>query len=534
MTPDVVQWLVLGLAAIAAVAAMFAAFRSGRGGGGDSFRPALAELRAELDQKAATQRMELTDALSKVGGGLDQRVAQLSEATQLQFTAFREAQQKSADNLAESQHQRLGQTNDAVLKLKDALTAQQAEGRKLMTDELEKMRGGLDQRVAQLTESMQLHFTAFREAQQKSADNLAESQRLRLGETNEAVLKLKEALTAQQAEGRKAMADELEKVRGALGENLEKLRKENEAKLEEMRKTVDEKLQSTLAERLGENFKLVSERLDTVHRGLGEMQALATGVGDLKRTLGNIKARGSFGEVQLGALLDDMLTPEQYGRQVRVRPGTGEAVDYAVFLPGREEGGRLLLPIDCKFPQADYDALLGAQELGDPVAVEAAAKALEKAIKIQAKSIHDKYVHPPETTPFAILYLPTEGLFAEVIRRPGLAAALSADFHVTVTGPTTLAATLNSLKMGFQTLAIQKNAGDIAKVLGMAKAEFQKYAAVWDKLGAQLDTARKTVDEAGRRTRAVERQLRSVEVVADQTVEPALLTGPDAVGDEAA
>lgn len=396
-----------------------------------------------------------------------------------------------------------------------------------LADGLKRLSDSLDQRVGALTTNFDTRLGAFAELQTKSSSDLAESQRQRLGETNQAVLKLTETLAAQQLEGRKALGEELEKVRAALGENMEKLRKENEAKLEQMRATVDEKLQATLAERLGENFKMVSERLDTVHRGLGEMQALATGVGDLKRTLGNIKARGSFGEVQLGALLDDMLTPEQYGRQVRVRPGTAEAVDYAVFLPGREEGGRLLLPIDCKFPQADYDALLGAQELGDPGAVEAAAKALEKAIRIQAKSIHDKYVHPPETTPFAILYLPTEGLFAEVIRRPGLAAALSADFSVTVTGPTTLAATLNSLKMGFQTLAIQKNAGDIAKVLGMAKAEFQKYATVWDKLGAQLDTARKTVDEAGRRTRAVERQLRSVEVVADGRSEMPLLAAAE-------
>jgi DNA recombination protein RmuC len=410
-----------------------------------------------------------------------------------------------------------------LTELRGELGQQAATQRMELTAALAKLSDSLDGRVGALTTNIDTRLTAFAEVQLKTGENLAESQRLRLGETNAAVLKLTETLSLQQVEGRKTMVEELEKVRLTLTENLAGLRKENEAKLEQMRLTVDEKLQTTLAERLGENFKMVSERLDTVHRGLGEMQALAVGVGDLKRTLGNIKARGSWGEVQLGALLDDMLTPEQYGRQVRVRPGTGETVDYAVYLPGQEEGGRLLLPIDCKFPQADYDTLLGAQELGDPLAVETASKGLEKAIRIQAKSIRDKYVHPPETTPFAILYLPTEGLFAEVIRRPGLAAALSNDFSVTVTGPTTLAATLNSLKMGFQTLAIQKNAGDIAKVLGMAKAEFQKYATVWDKLGNQLDTARKTVDEAGRRTRAVERQLRNVEVVDDQTADVLLI-----------
>jgi len=412
-----------------------------------------------------------------------------------------------------------GLRNEADLKA----SAQRTE----LAASVARLSDSLDQRIGVLQANFDTRLGAFAELQKKTGDDLAESQRLRLAETRAAVDRLVETLTLQQVEGRKALGEELEKVRGTLSENLGVLRKENEAKLEQMRATVDEKLQATLAERLGENFKLVSERLDTVHRGLGEMHALAVGVGDLKRTLGNIKARGSWGEVQLGALLEDMLTPEQYGRQVKVRPGTSEAVDYAVYLPGAQEGGRLLLPIDCKFPQVDYDLLLGAQELGDPLAVELAAKGLEKAIRIQAKSIRDKYVHPPETTPFAILYLPTEGLFAEVIRRPGLAAALSADFSVTVTGPTTLAATLNSLKMGFQTLAIQKNAGDIAKVLGMAKAEFQKYAAVWDKLGAQLDTARKTVDEAGRRTRAVERQLRTVEAVEDSSAGVLLLETVD-------
>lgn len=428
-----------------------------------------------------------------------------------------------------------GEETDKIIQALRSLVAEQrseldqkaATQRAELSDGLKRVSDSLDQRIGTLTTNFDTRLTAFAVLQKDSSDALAESQRLRLSETNAAVTRLTESLTSQQAEGRKVMGEELEKVRLTLSGNLETLRKENEAKLEQMRVTVDEKLQTTLAERLGENFKLVSERLDTVHRGLGEMQALATGVGDLKRTLGNIKARGSWGEVQLGALLEDMLTPEQYGKQVRVREGTSEAVDYAVFLPGQDEGGRLLLPIDCKYPAADYDLLLGAQELGDPAAVDAAAKGLEKAIRVQAKSIRDKYVHPPGTTPFAILYLPTEGLFAEVIRRPGLAAALSADFNVTVTGPTTLAATLNSLKMGFQTLALQKNAGDISKVLGMAKAEFQKYAVVWEKLGKQLDTARKTVDEAGQRTRAVERQLRSVEVIGGSAVAGPLLEAND-------
>lgn len=359
----------------------------------------------------------------------------------------------------------------------------------------------LDQRLSAFSATTDQRLNAFAETIKASGEALAQSQSRGL------------------ADSRQAQADELQKVRDTLSANLTELRKENQAELDKMRATVDEKLQGTLEQRLGENFKLVSERLDTVHKGLGEMQALAAGVGDLKRALTNIKARGTWGEVQLGALLDDMLTPDQFGRQVRVRGDSGEAVDYAVFLPGQTPDGQVLLPIDCKFPQEDYQRLLDAQEAGDPVQVETAAKGLERALRTQAKSIREKYVHPPATTPFAILYLPTEGLFAEVIRRPGLAAALANDFAVTVTGPTTLAALLNSLRMGFQTLAIEKRSSEVWQVLGEAKSEFLKYGAVWDKLGKQLDTARRTVDEAGKRTRAVERRLRSVEVI--EAVRPA-------------
>ena len=395
--------------------------------------------------------------------------------------------------------------------LRGEFDAKAATQRLELSQALNGLSDSLDRRIGALTTNFDTRLQAFAELQKKSGDDLAESQRQRLNETKAAVDRLVETLSQQQVEGRKAMGEELEKVRTVVSGNLETLRKENEAKLEQMRVTVDEKLQGTLAERLGENFKLVSERLDTVHRGLGEMQTLATGVGDLKRTLSNIKARGSWGEVQLGALLDDMLTPEQFGRQVRVRDDSREVVDYAVYLPGSTEGKRLILPLDCKFPHEDYDRLLTAQDAGDPVAVETAAKGLERALRIQAKSIRDKYVHPPETTPFAIMYLPTEGLFAEVIRRPGLAGALSAEFSVTVTGPTTLAATLNSLKMGFQTLAIQKNAGDIAQVLGEAKKAFEDYGSALDAVDKKLDEAKNKVRDVGVRHRAVTRKLKGVE-----------------------
>jgi DNA recombination protein RmuC len=314
-----------------------------------------------------------------------------------------------------------------------------------------------------------------------------------------------EALTKANAEKHL----ELQKV---LREELEKLRLGNEAKLEKMRETVDEKLQGTLEKRLGESFNLVSARLEEVQKGLGEMQNLASDVGGLKRVLTNVKSRGGWGEVQLHRQLEDLLTPEQYEVNVAIKPNTGERVEFAVKLPGRDENGApVFLPLDSKLPQEDYERLLDAQERGDKAEIEDAGKALERAIVEQAKTIAKKYIEPPHTTDFAIMYLPTEGLFAEVVRRPGLASKLYSDHRVSIAGPTTLASLLNSLQMGFRTLAIEKRSSEVWQVLAAAKEEFRKYGEVWSKLEKQLATAQNTVSEAGRRTRAVERKLRGVE-----------------------
>jgi len=379
------------------------------------------------------------------------------------------------------------------------------------------------------------------EAVNRNAEGFASSQSERLKETNDAVHSLSDRLIAAQREGREEQRTALEGVTSKIGQltesnekrqdalretiatGLETLRSDNAEKLEKMRATVDEKLQGTLEKRLGESFQLVSDRLEQVHKGLGEMQNLATGVGDLKRVLSNVKSRGGWGEVQLGMLLGDMLTADQFATNVRVRPDSGEIVEFAVKLPGRgAEDVPLWLPIDAKFPQEDYDRLLVAQEAAAMEDVEKAALALERAIRIQARTICDKYVHPPYSTDFAIMYLPTEGLFAEVIRRPGLASELQTKFRVMVQGPTTLAALLTSLQMGFRTLAIEKRSSEVWQVLGAAKAEFEKYGQVWERLGKQLDTAKRTVDEAGRRTRAVTRRLRDVETF-DAPEAPALL-----------
>jgi len=322
----------------------------------------------------------------------------------------------------------------------------------------------------------------------------------------------------------------LDGVRATIDARLIELQAGNEKKLEQMRVTVDEKLQSTLEKRLGESFKLVSDQLESVQKGLGEMQSLATGVGDLKRVLTNVKARGTWAEVQLGALLEEILTPAQFERNVHVEPGSREMVEYAVRLPGPKDdpAACVWLPIDSKFPQEDYARVQDAADCGDAEASRAACDALARAVRIEAQSIRDKYVKPPHTTDFAIMFLATEGLYAEVVRRPALVEDLQQQYRVVVAGPTTLAALLSSLRMGFQTLAIEQQAVEVWRVLGAVKTEFGKFGDVLDKVKRQLDTAGRTIDETGVRTRAMERRLREVEQLPDQEADLVLGLPADA------
>ena len=302
-------------------------------------------------------------------------------------------------------------------------------------------------------------------------------------------------------------------VRETLQNEMEKLRAGNEAKLEKMRETVDEKLQSTLDKRISESFQQVSEHLQAVQIGLGEMKNLATGVGDLKRVLTNVKNRGGWGEVQLGRQLEDVLTQDQYDQNVSMRHGSQEKVEYAIKLPGRIDGETIYLPIDAKFPHEDYERLVQAQEIGALEEVEAASRDIEKRIKAEAAKINDKYINPPVTTDFAIMYLPTEGLYAEVIRRPGLVYELQNKYRVLVTGPTTLMAILNSLQMGFKTLAIEKSTSEVWKILAAVKHELGKYSQVWEKLDGQISRAHNTVQSVATRSRALERTLKGVETL---------------------
>jgi DNA recombination protein RmuC len=305
----------------------------------------------------------------------------------------------------------------------------------------------------------------------------------------------------------------LGEVRATLEGRLQALQAGNEAKLDQIRATVEEKLQTTLETRLGESFRLVSERLEQVHKGLGEMQTLAAGVGDLKRVLGNVKIRGTFGEAQLGNLLEQVLLPDQYAVNVVTRPGSNERVEFAIKLPGRSGGETVWLPVDAKFPAEDYERLQAAQEQGDPMLVEAAAQALENRIKLEARSIREKYIAPPHTTDFAILFVPSESLFAEVLRRPGLIDTLNRDRRVVIAGPTTLYAMLNTLQMGFRTLAIEQRSAEVWRLLGAVKTEFARFGEWISKVREQVQTVSKSLDGADTRARQMQKALRDVEAL---------------------
>jgi len=318
-----------------------------------------------------------------------------------------------------------------------------------------------------------------------------------------------------------------------LNQQLQQLQKSNADKLDEMRRTVDEKLQTTLEKRLSESFKQVAERLEQVHNGLGQMQKLADGVGSLQRVLTNVKTRGMFGEVQLEALLEQVLTIEQYAKQVETKPRSNQRVDFAIRFPGRggADGEPVWLPIDAKFPREDYERLLDAQDRADGVAAELSAKALEVRIRTEAKSIAESYLAPPHTTDFAILFLPTEGLYAEVLRRPGLMDSLQRDYRVTLAGPTTLLAMLNSLHMGFRTLALEQQASEVWKVLGAVKTEFERYGDWVEKVREQVQKAADTLDRADTRSRQMRRALKNVEALPDTEAQALLPKFDEALDD---
>lgn len=457
------------------------------GGGEDSgLHGALLELNQEVGSSGREQGQRLV-ALQQV---LDTRLVNLTGQVADESRGRLEADRLARQELQATLTSRLNQMDQTLVELRLTMAAGLDQIRTENSKELERIRTEVGQRL-----------------QTSLADSLKEnSTRI-------------EMLTT--STGRRQ-----EELRDTLREEMDKVRQHNESQLEKMRHTVDEKLQGTLEKRLGESFQLVSQRLEQVQHGLGEMRSLASDVGGLKRVLTNVKNRGTWGEVQLARQLEDQLAPSQYEENVAISPGSSERVEFAIKLPGRFDDTPVYLPIDSKFPLEPYERLLAEQECGDVQRVAAAAKDLEKALRTQAQTISSKYVLPPRSTDFAIMYLPTEGLFAEALRIPGLITELQSKTRIMVTGPTTLMSLLSSLQMGFKTLAIEKRSSEVWQVLGAAKEEFSKYGQVWEKLGKQLKTAQNTVEEAGRRTRAVERKLRDVETLQVDPVEagaPSLL-----------
>jgi DNA recombination protein RmuC len=328
----------------------------------------------------------------------------------------------------------------------------------------------------------------------------------------------------------KSNEERMERLENKVEQKLLRLQEDNARRLEEMRKTVDEKLQGTLEKRLGDSFKMVGERLEQVHKGLGEMQSLANGVGDLKKVLANVKTRGTWGEIQLGNLLDQILTPDQYARNVQTKESSDQRVEFAICLPGKDEmeDKDVWLPIDAKYPREDYERLIDASERGDQAAVDAAAKSIEQRIKGEAKQIRDKYLNPPYTTDFGIMFLPIEGLYGEVLRRPGLVEHLQREYRVNIAGPTNLAALLNSLQMGFRTLAIQKRTSEVWSLLGAVKTQFGKFEEVINKVQKKLNEASDVIEsDVARRTRAIERRLRSVDSLSATETDKLLNSGTE-------
>ena len=435
----------------------------------------------------------------------------------------RQAAGRQASDLRLELQTALKNLGDSLVQSIDSISQTQQKRLGDFANQLGGVKQSSDVGATALRGEVALALKQFREALQSQINDMGGFQKQRL-----------DAFATQIA----ALTDRNEKkfdeLRVAVEAKLAQLQADNTAKLEEMRRTVDEKLQGTLEKRLGESFQLVSQRLEQVHKGLGEMQSLATGVGDLKRMLTNVKTRGTWGEMQLGNLLEQILTPQQFARNVQTKPSGREVVEFALRLPGRDEenGKEVWLPIDAKFPKEDYERLVDAAERGDAVAVEQAGKDLENRVRSQARDIRDKYIAPPHTTDFGLLYLPTEGLYAEVLRRPGLVDALQREHRVVVVGPTTLAALLNSLQMGFRTLAIQKRSSEVWKVLGAVKSEFGKFGDILDKVKKKLDETGNTIDEAVHRSRQLERKLKTVELLpaADATAVLGDVT-PDADAD---
>lgn len=499
--------LVFGIAVLAIVSVFFVVIivTLARRSNNPLPKDELERLEARIRSEFASNRQEASDTASTLRLELISMVRGLGDGQQLQFKDF----------------------SDRLDLLRNTLTQSAQAQREEITRNQQLFTETLTKRIGELGEAQDkqlARFAATLSDMTRSLEEGAKAQRKEQADSlksfNDSNLNAIGMLASQQKELletlRGTLEQKFENVRLTVTEQLDKVRQENGTKLEEMRKTVDEKLHDTLEKRLGESFKQVSERLEQVHKGLGEMQQLATGVGDLKKVLSNVKVRGTWGEIQLGTLLEQILTPEQYVVHAKPKPRSQETVEFAIKLPGSNDSdGPVLLPIDAKFPREDYERLIDASEKGDVAGVEAATKQLEARLRQEARDIRDKYIAPPYTTDFAILYLPTEGLYAEALRRPGLSESLQRDCRVILAGPTTLAALLNSLQMGFRTLAIQKRTSEVWKVLSAVKRKFESFGETFAKVQKKIQDADKALDEARNNTRIIGNTLNNVDNISE-------------------
>jgi DNA recombination protein RmuC len=456
-----------------------------------SVRDEIARNREESSASSRQGREEMTATLNAFANSLQSRVTEISGLQKNQLDSFA----KQLLILTQTNEQRFEHMRSTIEQRLGILMAE--TGKKL--DQMREETGwNAKQQRDETTQSLK----GFSDSANRS---IAEMGGLLKGQM--------ESFSSQIQKLAVSNENRLESVQTTVEARLKQIQEDNSRQLDQMRATVDEKLQGTLEKRLGESFKQVSERLEQVHKGLGEMQTLASGVGDLKRALTNVKIRGGWGEIQLEALLEEILAPEQFDRNVRTNEASDERVEFAIKLPGKDDGSKdpIWLPIDAKFPIEDYQRLVDAQERADSEAAEVSSRMLVTRIKGCAKDICDKYICPPKTTDFGIMFLPTEGLYAEVVRRTGLVETIQRECRVVIAGPTTIAALLNSLQMGFRSLAIQKRSSEVWKLLGAVKTEFGKFGDVLDGVKKKLEQATNTMDGAARRSRAIERRLRTVE-----------------------
>ena len=566
---QIVVWVVVGLSAFNLVLLVLVlkrlAFRMEKDDAEDAVPDELRSLCEEVSRAEREIRNEIRASQETTANTLVMNISEFSKTLTAQVEGMRTTVDERFQGLQQSNENKLDQIRQTVTNqlqsTADTLVNTVGELGKSQDSQLESVRKTVHERLETMQnsneeKSEQMHKTVTNQLQStadtlvnivgelgKSQDFQLENVRKTVHERLEAMQNSNEEKSEQMyktvtdqlqstadtlvntvGELGKSQDSQLESVRKTVHERLEAMQNSNEEKLDQMRQTVDEQLQSTLEKRLGESFNIVSKRLEDVQRGLGEMQNLATGVGDLKRVLTNVKARGTWGEVQLGSLLEEILTPGQYSMNVQLHENSREEVEYAIRLPGSNDGPNscVWLPIDAKFPLADYDRLVDAADASDAVAVQEATQAFIRAVQTEAKKIQDKYISPPKTTDFAIMFLPTEGLYAEVLRAPGRVTELLQRYRIVVAGPTTLAAILSSLRMGFRTLAIEKRSSEVWEVLAAVKTEFGKFGNVMNKLKRQLNTASKTIDETGVRTRAMERNLRGVEELPQEAADARL------------